>query len=582
MRMRTKSAAVLFTALLFVIGVSMTSFANQGWTEEDGGWSYYNRDGARASNSWKKSGDAWYWLDSDGVMAADRLIEYGENYYYVDESGVMMANQWVQVANNDEQDGDAPSHWWYYFQNNGKAFKADSNGRTALRSINGKKYAFDSEGRMLSGWVDDDSTRQTGDDAWKLCDYYMGGEDDGAVSLGWMQIPVIDEESNWDKSGEESENQDYWFYFQSNGRKFKKISGGGGNDEPIRTKNINGHSYGFDVNGRMVSGWTEMKAVMNEARVASASTYGYNYFNSRDDGARMSKGWFKAVPDPDTNQNGYDAEESYWYYAYSEGRLCASEFKNINGRRYAFDNSGRMMTGLQAIYIDTTAKGNPVMFSRKLDEEDVLAAATELTNASSYEMTAVNAAGEEYSGLSIAEAAAMSEIKNSGIDYGVYYFGNDDEGAARTGAQNIDIDGERYAFYFVQSGDKKGKGVNGKKDNYMYQNGKKVKADKDNKYEAYYISLDGVNAVTGLADPSIISGHCYYVAPDELSNYSANHVGNDGTRHANSLFLVDASGKLVNGDKAVKDGNEMYYKVVNGKVVQYYDKDNTGHAVDIN
>ena len=60
MRMRTKSAAVLFTALLFVIGVSMTSFANQGWTEDDGGWSYYNRDGARASNSWKKSGDAWY------------------------------------------------------------------------------------------------------------------------------------------------------------------------------------------------------------------------------------------------------------------------------------------------------------------------------------------------------------------------------------------------------------------------------------------------------------------------------------------------------------------------------------------
>ena len=38
------------TAALLAIGASMTSFAAQGWAEEDGTWVYYDRNGDRVTD----------------------------------------------------------------------------------------------------------------------------------------------------------------------------------------------------------------------------------------------------------------------------------------------------------------------------------------------------------------------------------------------------------------------------------------------------------------------------------------------------------------------------------------------------
>ena len=43
--------------------------------------------------------------------------------------------------------------YWYYFQANGKALTNGDNTNIALKTINGKKYAFDEEGKMLYGDV---------------------------------------------------------------------------------------------------------------------------------------------------------------------------------------------------------------------------------------------------------------------------------------------------------------------------------------------------------------------------------------------------------------------------------------------
>ena len=90
MRKQTKLVAVLSTAALLAIGASMTSFAAQGWAEEDGTWVYYDKNGDKVNESWKKSGDNWYWLDDNGEMAVDTLVEDDDNYYYVNENGVMV------------------------------------------------------------------------------------------------------------------------------------------------------------------------------------------------------------------------------------------------------------------------------------------------------------------------------------------------------------------------------------------------------------------------------------------------------------------------------------------------------------
>ena len=170
MKKQTKLVAVLSTASLLAIGASMTSFAATGWVEENGTWVYYDRDEQRVTDQWARSGNGWYYLDENGEMATDRLIDDGDKYYYVDSNGVMVTNQWVAIENEDAGEDDEPEHYWYYFQANGKALTNDDNSDVSLKTINGKKYAFDEEGKMLFGWVAEDNAERidnTDGDAFK-------------------------------------------------------------------------------------------------------------------------------------------------------------------------------------------------------------------------------------------------------------------------------------------------------------------------------------------------------------------------------------------------------------------------------
>ena len=63
--------------------------------------------------------------------------------------------------------------------------------------------------------------------AFKEGDYYFGGEDDGAMTTGWLQMDVTyDEATNDDyeyiaPAFNDDEDQTRWFYFKSNGKKVK-------------------------------------------------------------------------------------------------------------------------------------------------------------------------------------------------------------------------------------------------------------------------------------------------------------------------------------------------------------------------
>ena len=242
MKKQTKLVAVLSTAALLAIGASMTSFAATGWAEEDGTWVYYDRNGDKVTDKWAKSGNNWYYLDSDGEMAVDQLIEDGDNYYYVDVNGVMAANQWVAIDNEDAGQDDEPEHYWYYFQANGKALKQGDSSTVALKTVNGKKYAFDEEGKMLYGWVASDNAERIDNsdgDAFKEGDYYFGGEDDGAMTTGWLLMDITYDEATNDyeiaPAFNDDEDQSRWFYFKSNGKKVTSASA-----DETKDKTING------------------------------------------------------------------------------------------------------------------------------------------------------------------------------------------------------------------------------------------------------------------------------------------------------------------------------------------------------
>ena len=543
MRKQTKVVAVASAAALLAIGGAMTSFAAQGWVEEDGTWYYYDKDGSRVEDEWKKSGDNWFWLDSEegGAMATDKLIEDDDKTYYVDANGVMVTNTWVKVVNEDQDDDDDPAEYrYYYMQNSGKAYKAGDSGKTKFKTIDGKKYAFDEDGKMLYGWVnEDDSTLASDDSDWETATYYMGSWEDGSLKTGWQKITVYDQD--------EDDDYDYWFNFKSNGKKRFNES----DSKDIFEKKINGKHYAFDNRGVMTYEWT-LTTTSDAATISN-----WLYFNSPEDGARATKGWFKVVaPDKDGDDNTFkdysnlenptfakgDAEDENerWYYANSDGELYVGQIKKIKGKYYGFapegNKAGSMLTGLCALRVDNS--GNITkLWARDMDSDDL--------------DDAMNGEGD-FDGF------------GSDTNDTLYYFGNneDSDGALKTGSVS------------------KGRGLNGIDDSkYIYKFGMKLKAGSDDKYIVVY--ADGDTGASDVTVHKIDTAALRRDAVERGQNKDGDTVYAYGTlgslvsgKASSNYYLLNTSGTIVKNKTAAKDGNDWYFYVDN-KVIKMYTNNNT-------
>lgn len=149
------AAAVLSSAAAF-----SSLAASGGWVSENGVWKYQEASGNYAYNTWKTSGDNSYYLDNNGVIAVNQWID---DTYYVDGDGVMAKNSWIQLSEDTSQ----KKAGWYYVDAKGKLIK------DKWSTIGDKKYAFDSDGKMRTGWFFDN------DDI-----YYLG--DNGYAKTGWL------------------------------------------------------------------------------------------------------------------------------------------------------------------------------------------------------------------------------------------------------------------------------------------------------------------------------------------------------------------------------------------------------------
>ena len=541
----------------------------------------------RATEEWKKSGDNWFWLDDNGEMAVDQLIEDDDDYYYVNEAGAMVTNQWVAIENEDAGEEDEPDAYWYYFQANGKAYKRSDNANpdsVSAKTINGKKYAFDEEGKMLYGWVNG-GERETDDDAWKNADYYFGDENDGAMAQGWVQISIVDDEYEGVQPGDEfwDEDQDRWFYFQTSGKKVKADEDDvDANDQAIKTKTINGQKYGFDQYGRMIGDWyseiaTTATAADGGQGLASYSS-SFMYFSDPESGARVTKGWFKVVPGYYLQESKYEDGDDYWYYADGDGELYASEIKTIKGKKYAFDNYGRMIDGL--VFLGMKEKeNNPGSFS-STDIESKYEDDNETTGRYDTE--------DDFDTFVIQHATEISDHQIN-----AYYFGDSEDGAMKTGRQTVEIDGDNFSFKFKDSSSLKGAGIMGEDDDKLYMAGKLIEADSDDKYKtvAYLELTDGtvymgkvdtsdvidnftVDPDGALVDPEKEDIDLKYVikAEDTLKSAVKAWFENEydltisGDVDDVQLYLVNTSGSVVKSKSSAKDGEEYKFRVENKNV----------------
>lgn len=347
-----------------------------------------------------------------------------------------------------------------------------------------------------------------------------------------------------------------------NGKKVKGDANG------QKEKTINGKKYAFDQYGAMVAEWSQniAKASGNTATPGEGKDAQYSqtwrYFNSAEDGSRVSKGWFKVVPAKYLNEERYNDESDAWYYADGNGQLYAGEFKTINGKKYAFRNDGRMVDGLKFINdsgesLDVKDDDNDEADFGPFDTEDDF-----LANAAKYEQKG----------------------------YYCYYFGNEEDGSMKTDKTNLEIDGDRFNFYFETSGSKKGAGLSGEKDDKLYQSGMLLKAGSDEKYQVVkQMNIEDVNGKTiktyekfDDADAFMENAGFKLVPEDQKAavlkalglNKKADDIkelyiaggalNSDGKVDAASYkeyYLVNTSGKIINTNSKNTDGSDYRYFV---------------------
>ena len=473
MKKQTKLGLVLAAAA--VISVSVASLVSaRGWVQNGADWYYVDNNGEYVTDTIQSSGNAKFYLGEDGAMMRDYFLEeYGDsnNAYYFGQNGAMVTNTWVAIESSrvENQEDYVPDNYWYYFQASGKAMKAGS-GAIKKTTIDGKKYAFNEHGQMLTGWVDGSGKVINPDDEtnpFAQALYYAGGDNDGVLRSGWVTYY-----DGYDGDGTEAESEytNLYFYFNtSNCKMYGKEADGSAKPE---TKKINGKTYAFSGEGVMLSGWDAW-----ERRVGMEAAAEAKYFSGEDDGHQVKKGWVYAVPAYDIDSKKYnDDEEQYMYFAAS-GDIVKDQFKKVNGKFYAFNRTGLMKSGVIIWCQDGTTAGAPAgttyKYVDKLDLDyaegsDVSKKGKLVTGDKASDVIYVDYEGRVITGNG--KANTNDKVK-------LHLYGSD--GARKTGANNVEFADDTYVLQTSGNLGDKGSGYFGKK---YYSLGIQVKASPDLRY----------------------------------------------------------------------------------------------------
>lgn len=209
--------------------------------EDEERWMFFSDNGKAYKDGWKTINGQRYhfdddgcmdygWLDAEGSMIDDDDADAWKTatYYCGDNTtGWRLSNQWVSITDFDDDEYDDKEVIWIYLGDNGKKVT------DTTKTIDGKKYAFDENGAMVTEWY--------GSGTPSNAEYKYYNDETGYVAKGkWFQaVPSIDQDA-----------EDYyddtlrWFYANNSGVTVKNT-----------IKKINGERYIFDENGIMKTGF---------------------------------------------------------------------------------------------------------------------------------------------------------------------------------------------------------------------------------------------------------------------------------------------------------------------------------------
>ena len=188
----------------------------------------FNEYGQMIEGYFNDEGEIW---DESNDSAPWELLN-GSNYlYYADKNGNLYSG-WLQYNGIFTDDYEWKNNIWFYFDpKNYKSIRA-KNDYYKLQQIGSKKYAFDSNGVMLTG-MDALKYKSDSDESIKYFNSDGSVVTNGFVKLNWDDEVVEENFSDYDDYDE-----DISIFLNKSGKMYKDM-----------IKKINSSYYGFDDNG---------------------------------------------------------------------------------------------------------------------------------------------------------------------------------------------------------------------------------------------------------------------------------------------------------------------------------------------
>lgn len=270
------------------------------------------------------------------------------------------------------------------------------------------------------------------------------------------------------------------------------------------------------------------------------STKLWKYFGKPENGDGLyPQGWFQVVS---------DTEQYDWCYADNSRTLFRGQINTIKGESYAFAPDGRRLYGLKLLEFSSDDGKTiiNVFDSEATDREEYV---------------------EQYN----------SFINSSRAVY-VYYFGEKNDGAMRTGKNVISLDGSDHNFFFEKHGEKKGSGLSGLKEGRYYHGGFMLAADTDEKFRVILCFRNGTISSYVFEDLIIELFLGEKKINDETVEwYNASEQGSFkslieqiwGRGSVDNYYLINSTGRVL-GEGECKDYEDIRVVVSGGEITRIY------------
>lgn len=404
-----------------------------------------------AAAEWTMEDGEWAYRDNSGAYVTDTWKADGNNSFYLGSDGYMVRNSLIEVNGN-----------YYYVNSAGAMVKNEwrqlENAEWQSESPEDVNwYYFDEKGRALCSENGEPDVETVNGKKYIFDEY-------GRMLTGWITASAefTTDEDAWQEAlyysdaeeGDGSILTNAWLNISVHDEENEDDSepaywfyfSAGGKKVVDEQKTINGKKYLFNAYGAAQSGW-----VQNEENGT------WQYYGS-EDSCSLKTGWFEAVPDAELDEESHSDDTAHWFYATSSNAgVVTSQIKTVNSKSYGFNRYGEMLSGLYKLKVEDKV----ITEYAKIESEDDLP---------------------------------------EDDQWSVYFF-HDTSGEMRTGAQTVELDGETYTYGFETGGTDKGKGINGIDGNYIYDNGKRLKAESGTKYQIvvydgkeYLVNTSGVLA----------------------------------------------------------------------------------------